>query len=260
MNTIVKVKKDLTGLKFGKLTVIEQAEDYIRKKGRHDVRWKCICDCGNITSVSTQNLKNGSVKSCGCWRKENTAQYSKVVQHRKNIYEFKDNYAICFTEDKNFMWLFDIEDYDKISSYYWTSSSTKRGYAEAKDKNTRHTIQMSRLVMGVGYGDRVQVDHINHNIFDNRKQNLRICTISQNNHNVGLRSTNTSGVTGVSWSKKSNKWCVHIQYDGKDHSLGFYNSFDEAVKVRKDAEQKYFGEYSYDNSMMKAGEINANIF
>ena len=43
---MVKVKKNLSGMKFGKLTVIEQVEDSITPKGQHLPMWKCICDCG----------------------------------------------------------------------------------------------------------------------------------------------------------------------------------------------------------------------
>lgn len=55
---------DLTGMKFGNLTVIERAEN---SKDGH-VRWKCVCNCGKVKEkpVSAQDLKNGKVVSCGC--------------------------------------------------------------------------------------------------------------------------------------------------------------------------------------------------
>lgn len=53
---------DLTGKKFNRLTVIRRAES--AKAGI--VSWECVCDCGNKTIVRGSNLKNGSVKSCGC--------------------------------------------------------------------------------------------------------------------------------------------------------------------------------------------------
>lgn len=93
------------------------------------------------------------------------------------------------------------------------------------------------------------VDHKNHKTTDNRKSNLRIVTNSQNCMNRKLVINNTSGVTGVSWDKKSNKWHSRIGINNKEISLGFFSDFNEAVNVRKQAEQKYHGEYSYDNSM-----------
>ena len=56
---------DLTGQKFNKLTVLERDWSYPTGAGK-SVYWKCLCDCGNITIVRGSNLKNGSVKSCGC--------------------------------------------------------------------------------------------------------------------------------------------------------------------------------------------------
>ena len=67
--------------------------------------------------------------------------------------------------------------------------------------------------------------------------------------NRGLSSNNTSGVTGVSWVKSRQKWRVRINVLKKEINLGLFSNFEDAVKVRKMAEEKYFGEFSYDNSM-----------
>ena len=92
------------------------------------------------------------------------------------------------------------------------------------------------------------VDHRNHDTTNNRRYNLRIATRTQNNTNVKLRTDNSSGVAGVNWNKESNQWVVRISVNKKRIYLGRYNSFEDAVKVRKQAEEKYFGEWSYDNS------------
>lgn len=54
---MVKVKKNLSGMKFGKLTVIEQVEDSITPKGQHLPMWKCICDCGTEIIIEGGALK-----------------------------------------------------------------------------------------------------------------------------------------------------------------------------------------------------------
>ena len=81
-------------------------------------------------------------------------------------------------------------------------------------------------------------------------------TPSQNQMNSKLSSNNTSGVTGVYWVKKCNKWNANIKINNKYIHLGNFTDFDDAVKARKEAEQKYFGEYSYSNSQMFKEEIN----
>ena len=95
----------------------------------------------------------------------------------------------------------------------------------------------------------VDVDHMNHKKNDNRKKNLRVTSHKNNNKNCVLAKNNSSGVTGVSWYKRYSKWEANIMIDGKKKYLGRFTDFDEAVKARKKAEEKYFGEYSYDNSM-----------
>ena len=63
-------KVDLTGKRFGRLVVLEQAESHIDKKGRKIRMWKCKCDCGNETIVRHGGLQRGTTTSCGCFHKE----------------------------------------------------------------------------------------------------------------------------------------------------------------------------------------------
>ena len=239
---IVKVRKDLTGQKFGRLTVLEQVEDYIDKKGVHFANWKCQCDCGNVVNVITGSLTSRNTISCGCFHSERVSKNLSEQRRKYNIYEFKVDYGICYDENKEYYWLFDLEDYDKIKKYYWHNHN---GYAIAKDRNLNTTVVMSRIIMNILSEDKAQVDHINHNTFDNRKYNLRVCTNQQNNMNKGLIKSNTSGVTGVGWSKQHNKWCAQICINQRNIHLGLFDDFTEAVQARKEAEEKYFREYAY---------------
>lgn len=59
-------RKDISGQRFGFLV----AKKYVRSEGYCTVMWECVCDCGNIHEASRANLERGSVKSCGCKRKE----------------------------------------------------------------------------------------------------------------------------------------------------------------------------------------------
>lgn len=69
--------KDLTGQKFGRLTVIERAEN----KGRYTC-WKCRCDCGNEVVVQGTSLKSGATRSCGCLRNEGN-HYTHGMRHTR---------------------------------------------------------------------------------------------------------------------------------------------------------------------------------
>ena len=57
---------DLTGQRFGNLTVISKDESYIKPSGQKIAMWKCVCDCGNSVSVRSEYLRNGNTTSCGC--------------------------------------------------------------------------------------------------------------------------------------------------------------------------------------------------
>lgn len=60
---------DLTGQKFGMLTVICRAQDYVQENGRHRVMWLCECECGNTKVIKGDSLKSGAIRSCGCLAK-----------------------------------------------------------------------------------------------------------------------------------------------------------------------------------------------
>ena len=109
-------------------------------------------------------------------------------------------------------------------------------------------IYMHRLIMGEPEG--FDVDHIGgyQTRSDNRKLNLRITTRSQNQQNRSLISSNTSGVTGVWLNEDKNIWYASITVRNEPIWLGSFLDKEDAVRARKEAENRFFGEYSYDNS------------
>lgn len=236
---------DLTGKKFCRLTVLRRIEDYVDEKtGRHYVQWECQCSCEEKTIINVlgDNLRNGNVKSCGCLRSENLKKIRKE-NSKDNVYDLSGECGIGWTTNTNKEFYFDLEDYDKIKNYRWHDN---RHYATTVPDGD-NCIFMQNIIMNPQKGERV--DHIKHNTYDNRKKYLRIGTISDNNVNRTRARNNTSGVTGVCFHKGTQKWTAYIRKDGKRIYLGVFSNFDDAVKARKQAEEKYFKEWSYDNSM-----------
>ncbi|WP_407059264.1 HNH endonuclease signature motif containing protein (plasmid) [Ralstonia syzygii subsp. celebesensis] len=88
-----------------------------------------------------------------------------------------------------------------------------------------------------------EIDHINGARDDNRWENLRLVTRHQNNMNMGVSKANRSGVRGVSWLKRRNKWHARIKVEGRVICLGDFVSLEAAAAARKAAEEKYFGEF-----------------
>jgi len=88
------------------------------------------------------------------------------------------------------------------------------------------------------------IDHINHERTDNRAENLRWATTSENNMNASIKSNNTSGYPGVYFDKRRNKWVARISINGKETQLGYFLTIEEAIEARKQAEIQYYGEYA----------------
>lgn len=82
----------------------------------------------------------------------------------------------------------------------------------------------------------MNIDHINHNRSDNRLNNLRLVAQSTNCKNLSRRKDNKTGVTGVRWHKRHNKWQSDIRVKGKLMHLGYFDSFPAACEARIVAE------------------------
>ena len=83
------------------------------------------------------------------------------------------------------------------------------------------------------------VDHINGNRADNRLCNLRSVSKTENARNTRLKRHNTSGVSGVHWRTKDQRWAATIHHNGALVRLGQYRLFEDAVAARRAAEAKY---------------------
>lgn len=84
-----------------------------------------------------------------------------------------------------------------------------------------------------------EVDHINGIRTDNRVSNLRVVSRKENMKNAACPKTNTSGFIGVTWDKSRSKWAAKIMVDQKCLNLGRFDSIDEAISARQEAELKY---------------------
>jgi hypothetical protein len=150
----------------------------------------------------------------------------------------KEDYAEMKLYDKygneRNMTLIDIEDVPLISMYKWCY---KEGYVMTGHTRTNDRKLLHRFIVNAP-NDKV-VDHINQDTLDNRKCNLRICTVAENNRN-------SSKTIGVYRRKdcKSDVWRAMIMVNRKPIKLGKFNSKEEALKVRQKAELKYFGEFA----------------
>lgn len=242
---------DITGQKFGRLTV----KSLCKSGNNVKTTWICDCDCGNKNiEVRGDRLKSGQTKSCGCYNNE-MRKITGKLRKKYNKYDLLNNdFGIGYSSNTNEPFYFDLEDYDKIKNYCWMIGNNK--YVRSTDKNGNGVL-LHRIIMDVEHD--MQVDHINHNTLDNRKNNLRICSNLENSRNKDLSMYNKIGITGVSWLVARKQYVSSITVNYKKIHLGYFNNLDEAISKRKEAEKIYFGEYSYDESMKKAKELGIPI-
>lgn len=226
----------MVGKKFGRWTVIQFAGYQQYKCGQKHKYWLCKCECGTERTVNENTLKNGNSKSCGCLRKDDSIRFRK-----QNQYEFKESYVIGRYCNSDREFLIDTSDYSDISRYTWTDRS---GYAVAYIDGILTYMHTYLLKTPSGK----IIDHINHNTSDNRRCNLRIISQRQNTMNCSLSKNNSSGHTGVSYLKSCNKWRAYITVNRKQISLGSYDDVNQAAEARRKAEEKYFEQYSFEES------------
>ena len=225
---------DMIGKKYGWLTVIDQYKD---KCGKRDAYYCiCRCQCGNIKKVLADNLRSGGTVSCGCWNRQN--------HQKRNKYDLSGEYGVGWTTNTNKEFYFDLEDFDKIKNYSWHEN--KDGYIRTTyPKDT--SLFMHRLVMNAP--DDMVVDHKKHKLYDNRKSELRLCTNSENQMNANISKNNTSGHTGVFYHKNRDGWVASIGIDNEVIYLGIYHNIEDAISARREAEEKYFKDKSFKNSV-----------
>lgn len=89
------LRKDLTGQKFGKLTVVERAENYTAPSGQTQIQYKCKCDCGNEIIVMATSLKQGLTSSCGCVKSAGELAVARYLAEKSIKFEQQYKFADC---------------------------------------------------------------------------------------------------------------------------------------------------------------------
>lgn len=130
------IAKDITGLKFGKLTVLEVDETYQERNNiqNRKLYWKCQCDCGSIVSVEGTHLRRGEIQSCGCVISRGEEKISELLTQNNIVFEKQKVFESCrfengylarfdFWVDNSFLVEFDgIQHYSSIG--YWGGEQT----------------------------------------------------------------------------------------------------------------------------------------
>lgn len=158
--------------------------------------------------------------------------------------------TIKLTQGKNT--IVDNEDYKKYNQFKWCAAKMNNiFYAERADSSTgkRKIILLHRVIMNAK--TKKQIDHINGNTLDNRKNNLRFCTQKENIRNQKIHKNNNSGYKGVFWHELTKKWLAKIMVNYRNIHLGLFTNKTKAAQAYNKAAIKYFKKYARLNKIKK---------
>lgn len=236
---MVKVKEDLTGRRFGRLVVLEQAEDYVSLQGKRHARWRCRCDCGNETLVKGSGLKRGSSQSCGCLNRERSSQKSKQLKHGVGVMDGEvgegsmDNpiYATWSA---------------MLNRCYGASSHIhKPSYQNCVVCTEWHTYSIFKqwYLQNLWCAGDAQV-HLDKDFLfkGNHLYSPETCILMPRKINIILPKSDANRgkyPVGTSWDKGSSKYKAQISIDRKKVHLGLYNTVEEAFQAYKQAKEQY---------------------
>ena len=155
---------------------------------------------------------------------------NRTIRTSNKFVEYDSAYGIYLyniKSEKIATALIDKEDIKKVIDYKWYLC---QGYVTTHLKNSTKKLRIHTLFLPKK--DGFDVDHINQNPLDNRKQNLRYATRSQNNINSKRK--------GIYWYERKKRWIAQIGVNKKTIHLGSFKNEKDALRVRREAELKYY--------------------
>lgn len=218
-------KKDLTGKRFGKLTVIENT-GMTEQKYRI---WRCRCDCGGEIMASTKQLKSGVIRDCGYVPKTNARNGRVAEDLTGKVYGYLTVLNRIDLTGQRFGRLTALrptERRDRKGSVYWMCRCDCGGQAEVPgDRLVQGNVLSCGCLKSENQkeiaGRLHRIDGTCPEILEKRK----------------YRRDNKSGFRGV-FRMKNGHYRVYIGFKGKRYNLGTYSDYEEAVDIRLQAEKE----------------------
>lgn len=197
---------DLTGRRFGRLTVLREVEPV----GRHR-KWLCQCDCGNLREVLANNLTSGHTTSCGCQKRR------ELAGQRIGRLTVLERSELTAPRGKRQVPLWKCRcDCGEIT-YKATDTLTNSDLSMCAACAARYAAEQARAC--AGYVDGTQVSRI-------------LC-----------HGDHADIARGVNYDKRTDKWRARLKFKGKLMNFGSYANYEDALKARKQAEEEYFGTF-----------------
>lgn len=217
-----KPNGNLTGKRFGRLTVICLDHKKPRKNGGNILFWKCKCDCGNEKVIRGDNLRSNTTTSCGCFARENTSKIKKIHgQRNSRLYNIwngvkdrifnKNNQAFSNYGGRG-LGMFDEWVSDFTSFYNW---SIQNGYDES--------LSIDRIDNNKGY----------------TPDNCRWVNSHLQASNRRIQKNNKTGYAGIYFCNTEKLYKSQITINKKSHTIGRFKTIKEALDARNNYIKQY---------------------
>lgn len=209
--------QDLTGQRFGRLTVLSRADDYVSPAGKRTVRWLCRCDCGKEVIMLRNTLTQA--QSCGCIRAEkSTASMRDLTGQRFGRWTVLEKAPLNGPR----------------------SNGLKTGWRCKCDCGTERVIAAKNLLNGESLScGCLRTEAAVARVKDGVLQQYGGTTVSKLRQR-GPTAGNKTGVRGVYWSNSEQCYVAKIGIRGKSITIGRFASLEKAAEARRSAEKKYF--------------------
>lgn len=211
-------REDLTGKRFGQLTVLEKT----KQKKRSAYLWRCVCDCGKETLCVGYMLKSGDVKSCGCLQDE--SRRDDITGQRRGHLTAVRPTDKRRNGDTVWIWRCDCgrEVEYPIKLIKKSGSRTMCPDCAAAFKGGQVANARDRI-------ERFEPTGCAEKAADSIRSGV-------------LPANNTSGVRGVSWSKARKAWIARATVNGVYKVVGCSKDLEEAKRAREEAVRRTYGD------------------
>lgn len=213
-------------------------------------------EIGDIYGCSRQTIENRlkeyniSRRTVNDW----ISEWNKQTKKKYNKYDLSGEYGIGWTYNTGQEFYFDLEDFHLIKDICWMENNEGYIVGTCQSYSKPKIVKMHNVITNYPY-----VDHICHKKYDNRRSQLRRANDLLNARNRTIPSNNISGVKGVCWRKKSQKWRAYITINHKQIELGEFVNKEDAIEAREKAEKEYFGEWRYQTGLLSDGKTAESV-
>lgn len=259
----MSIKRDYVGMQFGNRLVLKNHcddEDWLKlgkrvpsDKGKY-VLTKCL-NCGAVTPMLVSNFKNLPKRCVFCSGIGN----HDGVDIKRNTWVVKDDIAICNVrfKDETVSFVIDSEDYEYVSEFTWRIAKKRNKYYVVTGSIRKNNMTYLHTLISGRTMCIFEIDHIDGNSLNNRRENLRVVTHRENCDNIrATRIDNQIGIRGISLDKRSKKYIVDFTYRNDRFYFKQWDTLEEAVYCRKILENKYGLNMLKYNPLSKQYELN----